>query len=368
MGVKGYLTMHVAINASEVGRQRGGNESYLAGLIDGLAALDSPVQATLLTCDWDRPLNLPAAFRRVSLGPYRRLPFFFWQQAAVLRRLKVDWYISTFFLPPVVPCRGAVLVHDLSFRAHPEYFPLTIAGYMRLLTGLAIRRADRVIALSEFTRRELARFHPAAVGKTVVVHPGVDPGFRPEQRSGDEEALRAYGVEPGYILAIGNIHPRKNLSRLLDAYLQLKARRESTPPMVWGGLRRWESGELLERARSAGVVLPGFIAEEDLPIFYRRAQMLVYPSLYEGFGLPPVEAMACGTPVITSNTTGLPEAVGEAALTVDPISADELAATMERLLGDTALRQRLQEAGIEWAGGFTWKRTAQRLLASLVDV
>ena len=137
------------------------------------------------------------------------------------------------------------------------------------------------------------------------------------------------------------------------------------PAMVWGGLQRWESGELVGRALSAGVVLPGFIAQEDLPTFYRQAEMLVYPSLYEGFGLPPVEAMACGTPVITSNTTGLPEAVGEAAMMIDPTSTEEIAVAMARLLDDASLRQRLQRAGIEKAKEFTWRRTAQRLLASL---
>ena len=357
--------MHLVINATEVGRQRGGNETYITGLVEGLDALDSPVRVTLLTCDWGKLLNLPSAFQQVSLGPYRRLTFFLWQQTVVLRRLEADWYVSTFFLPLITPCRGAVLVHDLSFRAHPEYFPFTVACYMRLLTGLAIHRADRVIALSKFTRRELVRFHPAAVEKITIVYPGVDPVFRPERTTGDAEILRAYGVTPGYILAIGNIHPRKNLSRLLDAYVQLKARRESVPSMVWGGLRRWESGELLERARSAGIVLPGFVAQEDLPILYRHAQMLVYPSLYEGFGLPPVEAIACGTPVITSNTTSLPEAVGEAALTVDPTSAEELAAAMEQLLDDPSLRQHLRKTGVEWASQLTWRRTAQRLLESL---
>jgi glycosyltransferase involved in cell wall biosynthesis len=113
------------------------------------------------------------------------------------------------------------------------------------------------------------------------------------------------------------------------------------------------------------VVLPGFIAQEDLPTFYRQAEMLVYPSLYEGFGLPPVEAMACGTPVVTSNTTSLPEAVGEAALTVDPLNTEEISVAMARLLDDASLRQRLQQAGIERAGEFTWRRTAQSLLDSL---
>ena len=357
--------MHVVINATEVGRQRGGNESYLTGLIGGLAEVDQSVRVDLLTCDWGRAIHLPAAFRQVDVGAYRRLPFFLWQQTATLRRLKADWYVSTFFLPPVIPCRGAVLVHDLSFRAHPEYFPPTVALYMRFLTGLAVRQADRLVVLSEFTLRELARFHPPAVNKAIVVYPGVDRTFCPAPQVQDDGTLRKYGLAPGYILAIGNIHPRKNLARLLDAYLRLKANRESAPPMVWGGLSRWESGELLKRARSAGVILPGFIAPEDLPVLYRQAEMLVYPSLYEGFGLPPIEAMACGTPVIASATTGLPEAVGGAGLMVDPTRVEELSAAMVQLLDDASLRQGLRQAGIERARELTWSRTAQRLLASL---
>ncbi len=359
--------MDVVINATEVGRRRGGNESYLAGLIEGLAAVDPPGQVSLLTCDWGRPLDLPPAFRQVNLGRYRRLPFFLWQQTVALRRLEADWYISTFFLPPIAYGQGAVLVHDLSFRAHPEYFPPAIALYMRLLTSLAVRQADRVITLSQFTRRELARFHPAAVEKAVVVYPGVDRLFHPDPAPEDERALRAYGLTPGYVLALGNIHPRKNLTRLLDAYLRMKMGRDSAPAMVWGGLQRWESGELVQRARSAGVVTPGFVAQEDLPALYRQAGMLVYLSLYEGFGLPPLEAMACGTPVVASNTTSLPEAVGEAALTVDPTNTEEIAAAMARLLDEPSLRQALQQAGVERAREFTWRRTARRLLAALED-
>jgi alpha-1,3-rhamnosyl/mannosyltransferase len=262
-----------------------------------------------------------------------------------------------------------VLLHDLSFRAHPEYFPATIALYMRFLTGLALRQAECVVALSRFTCQELARFYPAAAEKTAVVYPGVDEGFRPRPgaQDKDEEVLRACGLAPGYILALGNMHPRKNLSRLLDAYVYLKGVRKSTPAMIWVGLQRWESGRLLERARAEGVLLPGFVAQQDAPAFYRQAAMLVYPSLYEGFGLPPVEAMACGTPVIASNTTGLPEAVGQAALTVDPTDTAAMAAAMAQLLDDAPLRRRLGRAGIEWGREFSWKRTAQRLLALLED-
>ena len=137
--------------------------------------------------------------------------------------------------------------------------------------------------------------------------------------------------------------------------------------MVWGGLQRWESGDLLDRARAANVVLPGFIAQEHLPTFYRQAEMLVYPSLYEGFGLPPAEAMACGTPVITSNTTSLPEVVGDAALTVDPTNTNTIAAAIASVLDDPGLNEHLRHAGPEQVRQFTWPNTAQLLLNALTD-
>ncbi len=362
-------TLHLAINATELGRQRGGNESYITGLIDGLAQIQPACRVTLLTCQWAAPVSLPAMFEQVNLGPYRRLPFFLWQQTLVLRRLKADWYLSNFFLPPLLLCRGAVAVHDLSFRAHPDYFPRSVAWYMRWLTGLAIRQARRVFTISEFSRRELYHFYAAAQNKTVVTLLAGRPEFVPAQNEAaslaDQVALARYDLPQSYIFALGNIHPRKNLARLLEAYLQLRQGRESTPPMVWAGLPRWDSGELLDQARAAGVILPGFVAQADLPALYRQATMLVYPSLYEGFGLPVVEAMACGTPVVTSNTTSLPEVAGEAALMVDPTATVALAEAMARLLADSTLRQHLREAGIERAKQFSWARTARETLAAL---
>jgi alpha-1,3-rhamnosyl/mannosyltransferase len=361
--------MHLAINASEIGRQRGGNESYLAGLMSWLSELDQPPQVSLLTCDWGRPLEIPASLREVKLGRYRRLPFFLWQQTLALRRLQPDWYLSTFFLPSVLSCRGAVLVHDLSFRRYPEYFPRPVAWYMKWLTGRAMRQARLVLTISEFTRREILHFYPANEAKVIVIYAGVGPEFQAITRkveiNADRDILTHYGLKRPYIFALGNIHPRKNLGRLLEAYLQVKNSQKSMPEMVWGGLERWESGELLSEARAAGVILPGFIAQHHLPALYRQAEMLIYPSLYEGFGLPLVEAMACGTPVVTSNTASLPEVVGEAALTIDPTQVGEIAGAIARLLAEPALQAQLRQAGLERASQFTWKRTAQHLVEAL---
>jgi glycosyltransferase involved in cell wall biosynthesis len=361
--------MHLVINATEVGRRRGGNESFITGLLEGLADLDHSACISLLTCHWDTPTNFPHDFRQLNLGAYRRLPFFLWQQTIALHQLEADWYLANFFLPPLMPCKGMVAVHDLSFRAHPEYFPGSIAGYMRWLTGWSVRKAQRILTGSEFSRQELLRFYSVNEEKIVTIPYGVGSEFLSAadeaDRTSDQAVLSRYGIDVPYILALGNIHPRKNLARLLGAYLKLRVRRDSIPAMVWAGLQRWESGELVERARAAGVILPGFVAQEDLPALYRQAVMLVYPSLYEGFGLPVLEAMACGTPVVASNRTSLLEVAGEAALMIDPTDIGEISKAMAQLLDDASLRKRLQQAGLEQAKEFTWTRTAQHLLASL---
>jgi len=360
--------MHLAINATEIGRQRGGNESYLSGLLQGLATLHVASDVSLLatpTGITTLPTITAANYATVDIGSYRQLPFYLWQQTYHLANLRPDWYLSTFFLPPITPCRAAVLVHDLSFRAHPEYFPRFIAFYMRVLTKLAMYRAERVIALSEFTRREIARFYPAIAPKTIVVLPGIDAAYQPFPDIDDATLLAPYHLPPRYILALGNIHPRKNLSRLLEAYDLVCQRHVDVPPLVWAGMPRWSSSELSTRALAKGILLPGFIPQASMPALYRQATALVYPSLYEGFGLPPVEALACGTPVITSNTTSLPEAVGDAALLIDPTSTSAMADALAHIVYDTALREHLRQAGFAQARQFTWQKTAQQIYADL---
>ncbi len=364
--------MHLIINGSDLGRQRGGNESYLVGLLNGMAVVseEAEIRISLVVADEGARLvsSVPAwnRFTLINVGPYRRFPFLLWQQTGVLRGVRPDWLISTFFLPPIIPCQAAVLIHDLSFRAHPEYFPRSISAYMRLLTGLAIHRADAVIALSRFTLQEIHRFYPAAKDRIAVVYPGVGPEFSPSSSPDDDaEALATLGVEQPYLLAVGNIHPRKNLDRLLTAWEQLRRSGQPVPKMVWAGFGRWQSSELLTRAQASGVQLLGFVEQALLPALYRRSEAFVYPSLYEGFGLPPVEAMACGVPTLVSNATSLPEAVGTAAVLVDPSSVDALTQGLAQVLFQSELRHTLRMRGLAQAAHFRWERTAQQLLENL---
>jgi len=361
--------MHLAINASEIGRQRGGNETHLLGLLEGWSGAEKRPQVSLITVTtgaalpWGDTCLWPA----INVGPYRRLPFHLWQQTLALRRLKPDWYLSTYFLPPVLPCRGAVLVHDVSFLAHPEYFPRAIAIYMRILVGMAIRQADVVMVDSEFTRQEMRRFYPRVQKPTAIVQCGVGRQFTPDASpEADQAILAEHGVRVPYIFAIGNIHPRKNLGRLLDAYLILR-QQGSSLAMVWTGLPRWGSADLLAQARRAGVILTGFVPQAHLPAFYRQAAVFVYSSLYEGFGLPVVESMACGTPVVCSNTTSLPEVAGDAALLVNPENSRELAEAIGRISDEPALASDLRQAGLERVKRFTWANVAHRTLAALEE-
>jgi glycosyltransferase involved in cell wall biosynthesis len=361
--------MHVALNATEIGRQRGGNESFLLGLLEGWRLLPEAEPLSLIVCADGltqlAALPHPAWSHVIDTGVYRRWPSYLWQQTRALQRLQPDWYLSTFLLPPRVPCRAAVIVHDVSFRAHPEYFPASIAAYMRVLVGWAVHRAEVVLTISEFTRRELQHYYPAARDKTTVVSCGVSSEFTAVRDAEADRELLTYGIEAPYLLAVGNIHPRKNLNRLLDAYLQLRQTMPDAPQLVWAGVERWGSTALQQQARSAGVHLPGRIAPEHLPALYRQAVALIYPSVYEGFGLPPIEAMACGTPVIASNTTSMPEVVGDAALLVDPFRVDDLAQALKRVVSDAALRAELRARGLTQAKQYRWEAVAERVWRAL---
>jgi len=364
--------MHLVISGSDLGRQRGGNESYLMGLLAGLGDLgrSADLDVSVVVAEpGTRLLESDArwqSFGVTDVGPYRRVPFLLWQLSAALLKLRPDWVLGTYFLPPFIPCRAAVLIHDLSFRAHPEYFPKPIAVYMRLLTSLAIRRADLVVALSEFTLQEIQRFYPGAEDRTVVIYPGVASTFSPGgDPVADQRTLAALDVHPPYLLAVGSIHYRKNLDRLLTAWKRLQIAGLPVAPMVWAGLGRWGVSELLDRAEAEGVRLLSHVADDQLATLYRNAVALAYPSLYEGFGLPPLEAMASGTPVLAANTTAIPEAVGTTAVTVDPTDIDSLTQGLRQILFDEELRQELRLRGPARASTFQWRRTAEQLVCAL---
>ena len=223
-----------------------------------------------------------------------------------------------------------------------------------------------MIAISQATKDDLVAHYGVPKEKIPVVYHGVEPRFRPTP---DPAVPARYGLPSRYFLYLGTLQPRKNLERLLQAYAQLSG---DVPALVLAGAKGWYFERIAAAIAALGlgerVFLPGYVPDEDVPALLTGALALVFPSLYEGFGLPVLEAMACGTPVVTANTSSLPEVVGEAGLLVDPLRVDEIAAAMQRLLADEALRAELSRRGLERAGLFSWDRCARETLAVLEGV
>jgi alpha-1,3-rhamnosyl/mannosyltransferase len=240
---------------------------------------------------------------------------------------------------------------------------------LRLTVRATVRRAAHVIAPSEYTRRDLIETYKLDPARVTAIPLAASSHFRPVTDVLElERVRRRYGITREYVLAVGSIQPRKNLSRLVRAYSGLRRERgrSNLPQLVLVGKRAWLYGETLKAVEEEGVgdsvVLTGYVSEGDLPALYTGALCFAYPSYYEGFGLPPLEAMRCGTAVLTGNRTSLPEVVGDAGLLVDPFDTGDIARALARLIEDPALRAELGARGLERASAFDWRDTARMTL------
>jgi glycosyltransferase involved in cell wall biosynthesis len=292
----------------------------------------------------------------VWLGQLARVPFNRVMPGATL------FHATEHLLPPLRGIPTVLTVHDLIFRHMPEHHKRLNRWYLNLTLPLYCRRATHVIAISQHTKRDLIEAYALDPRKISVIYEAADPQFVPQPPAVVEAARARYGLPRRYLLFVGTIEPRKNLTRLLEAFESLHAEGLSDG-LVIVGQRGWLYEHFFARlerspAREA-VRLPGFVPDPDLVALYAGAQALAFPSLYEGFGLPVLEAMACGTPVVTANASSLPEIGGEAALYCDPTAVEDLTSTLRRLLGDAPLRERLRAQGLERAACFSWERTAR---------
>jgi glycosyltransferase involved in cell wall biosynthesis len=313
--------------------------------------------------------SLPA--RSVALGykPWRMLVWLGQLAHVGFNRLTPDaglFHATEHLLLPLRGVPTVLTVHDLIFRLLPgQHKPLN-RWYLNLSMPLFCRRAAHIIAISEQTRRDVVSAYGVPADKISVIYEAADPRFRPQSPEAIAAARARYHLPERYLLSVGTIEPRKNLARLLAAFERLHAE-GLTDVLVLAGKRGWLTGEFdaaLERSPSKqAVVFPGFIADADLPAVYAGAQVLVMPSLYEGFGLPVLEGMACGVPVACSNCSSLPEIAGQAALFFEPTDADDISDALRRLLRDPELQDALRGAGLRQAGRFSWERTAQETLA-----
>jgi glycosyltransferase involved in cell wall biosynthesis len=268
--------------------------------------------------------------------------------------------------PLLARCRSVVTFHDLSYVLYPESFNTANRAYLRFFSRWTARRADRLIAVSENTKLDLARLLGIPADKVDVVPHGIEEVFHPFPKAEVEAFRLRKGLPERFLLFLGTIEPRKNLETLVEAYALLRA--AGLPhALVIAGAKGWQFAGVFAKVEQLGltgsVLFPGYVPYCEQPLWYNAADLFVYPSLYEGFGFPPLEAMACGAPVVASRTSSLPEVVGEAGLLCDPQSAEALAETVRRALSEPELREHLAASGLARAGLFSWRQAARRTAA-----
>ena len=292
-----------------------------------------------------------------------------WEQLALPRTLNDDVLWSPANTGPLRISRQVLTIHDISPVEHPEWFNAGLAAWYRYLLPRLVRCVSRIVTVSAFSKSRIIERLGAQHDQIVVIANGVSDRFSPHPhslRQAERPAARPRGFTGPYILTVGSLEPRKNLERLFAAWQLSGLAREGCALAVAGG--RGISFRRIEiSAPPPGVRLLGYVPEPELPALYRNALAFVVVSLYEGFGLPALEAMASGVPVIAARAGGLPETVGDAALVVDPTSPEAITDGLRQVLGDRALRDCLARRGVEHSRGFSWHRAATRLVSVLED-
>ncbi len=361
--------MRIAIDARKL--HDFGVGTYVRNLLRHLARLDTQTEYVLLCREEDHslPSLLGPNFRAVretsgnySIREQIHIPY-------ALMREQVDlFHAPHYVLPAAVPCRSVVTIHDTIHLMFPQYLPNRLAPYYaRAAMWTAVRRSDRILTVSATSKRDILKFFDVPPEKIEVVPNAIDERFDVEPR--EEEVVRVrerYQLTGRFLLYVGNVMPHKNLERLIDAFARLrKDGFDDLRLLIIGNeisrlpaLRRAVHHHKLHKH----VRFLGFLPDEMLAVLYRLAAVFVFPSLYEGFGLPPLEAMASGTPVVTSNVSSLPEIMGDAALLVNPYDPESIKQGIAAVLSDDGLREQLRRKGLARARDFSWERSVERTL------
>jgi len=377
--------MHITMDISPAVHRHAGLGRYAAELLTALmaAAPENEYSAVYYAPEGsERPAppldQVPAQALRVGAKP--------WRMSVLLADylgIGLDRWVragdvfhgTDHLLPPFKHSRTVFTVHDLIYLFYPQYHLRLNRWFLTLMLPRFLRRADAVIAVSEHTRRDVLRHMHIPEQKITVIYEGANPSYRPLNDPAAVAAVRArYGVPERYILFFSTIEPRKNLAALLGAYQALLARPGAWPDLVIAGRKGWLYAPVFARVQALGLTervrFTDWVAEADAPALMNGAELFVYPSLYEGFGLPPLEAMACGVPVVASSASSIPEIVGDAGLLVQPTDEAGLMAAMQAALTDPALRANMRARGLARAKRFTWEAAAHATLkvyAGVVD-
>jgi len=367
--------MRICIDASPAVHHRAGLGRYAQELATALLDIDSENDYVAFynrpsDAHVDPPLDrLPHLTTNLPAKPWRMSAL-----VAHFARISQDrlfpgidlFHATDHLLPRLTRLKSVFTLHDLVFRFYPHTHKPLNRWFLTLMMPRFLKAADAVIAVSESTKRDAIRIYGIDEGKVTVIYEGVSQHFRRASPEAISAARHKYSLPDQFLLSVGTIEPRKNLTSLLEAYHTLKS--EGLPlGLVIVGKKGWLYSGFFNRMHELGldsaVAFPGFVPDEDLPALYSAADLFVFPSLYEGFGLPVLESLACGTPVVASNASSLPEVAGEAAILVDPRSVEALVRAVKDVLGNRELREDLRERGPKQAARFNWQRAARETLA-----
>ncbi len=361
--------MRICIDIQAAVAQRAGIGRYTKSLVEHLGEFAGQDEIDLFYFDFKR-VGLPFKTPNARPVPCRWIPGRFAQQA--WKRLHwppFDWFAGradlyhfpNFTIPPLTRGRRVVTIHDMSFVRHPEFAESRNLSYLSAVIHDTVRRADAILTDSSFSADEIRKLLPVDPDRVFPVPLGVDPRCTRPAAPLIDATRRRLGLDRPYLLAVGTLEPRKNLPLLFEAFERLRG---YDGDLVLAGMKGWKYEPILERLRAspaAGRIrYLEYVAEDDLPALYAGATLFVLPSFYEGFGLPPLEAMACGTPVVASTGGSLPEIVGPAAVIVPGFEPDAWTAALGALLADGDRRAALSAAGLRHAATFTWRDTARR--------
>lgn len=365
--------MKIAIDAHAIGRHLTGNEVYVRSLLNALATVDRQSQYLAYISVRGAREMIPSAIatRQVSSNPFLRLGI---DLPRRVRADKADLLHVQFTGPLFSSVPQVVSVHDVSFLEHPEYFTRERCTQLRMTVKRTVQRAVRVLTGTEFARESIIRAYGIDPDKVVTIPIAANPLFRPLAR---EKALREtrekLHTDAPFILSVGDLQPRKNHIGLIQAFDALiQAHPSIRHKLVFAGKDSWFAPHIHEAARKSRaadrIVFAGFVEDQDLLRLYNACDCFVFPSLYEGFGIPILEAMACGRAVTCSNTSSMPEVADGAAILFNPQSTSEMMRALSDILLDSELRGRLERLGLQRAAQFTWNRTAERTMELYQDV
>ena len=369
--------MRILIDYTAAITQGAGIGRYTRSLVDGLARVDHEDEFTLFSAQrpgGERGFPSVPRFHTVS-GPLdnRRMTIL-WHRLRAPAPIELFaggadvLHAPDFSLPPTLRARTVVTIHDLAFMTHPECAVPSLRAYLNRVVPRAVRRADHLIAVSQRTADDMVELLGVAPKKITVIHLGVDPSVRRvEDHARLDAAVARYGLRRPFALAVGTIEPRKNFARLIEAFSLARARAGGPAQLVIAGRKGWLYDGVFETVERLGlrddVRFLDYVPDGDLPVLYSLAAVVAMPSLYEGFGIPMVEAMACGAPVVASAAGSLPEIVGDAGLLAPPEDVDALADALTRAVGDDAVRAHMVARGYERVRRFDWDAAARQHVA-----